>query len=163
MIWQGLLTYSHSDVNVIEQNLNSDFNSICDWFEHNKLSIHLSKNKAILFQPYTSSDVLQIERNGHVLENFHCVEYLGCLLDSNLSGESMAKRCLSKINNRLRFLNKYKHCIAIPFRRILCNALIQPLFDYACCSWYPNLKCSLKKNFKQLRIDASGIWILESM
>ena len=29
-------------------------------------------------------------------------------------------------------------------RRLLCNALIQPHFHYACCAWYPNLTKKLK-------------------
>ena len=27
---------------------------------------------------------------------------------------------------------------------MLCNTLIQPHYDFACCSWYPNLPKSLK-------------------
>ena len=27
---------------------------------------------------------------------------------------------------------------------MLCNSLIQPHFDFACCAWYPNLSMSLK-------------------
>ena len=36
---------------LVEQRLNIDFNSLCDWFEDNKLSIHLGvdKTKSILF------------------------------------------------------------------------------------------------------------------
>ena len=30
-------------------------------------------------------------------------------------------------------------------RRLLCNALIQLHFDYACSAWYPNLSKKLKK------------------
>ena len=28
---------------------------------------------------------------------------------------------------------------------MLCNTLIQPHYDFPCCSWYPNLLMSLKK------------------
>ena len=31
-----------------------------------------------------------------------------------------------------------------PFRRLLCKALIQPHFDYACTAWYPQLIKKLK-------------------
>ena len=47
-----------------------------------------------------------------------------------------------------KFLYRYKHCLNLNARRMLCNALIQPLFDYACCSWYPNLKVSLKNKIQ---------------
>ena len=41
----------HKDVSVIENTLNEDFSSLCDWFVDNKLSIHFGedKTKSILF------------------------------------------------------------------------------------------------------------------
>ena len=45
------LVYSNKSASVVEERLNIDFNSLCDWFEDNKLSIHLGvdKTKSILF------------------------------------------------------------------------------------------------------------------
>ena len=31
---------------------------------------------------------------------------------------------------------------------MLCNSLIQPHFDFACCAWYPNLSMSLKNKLQ---------------
>ena len=39
------LVYSHKNVEEIEIKLNTDFNNLCDWFEDNKLSIHLGEDK----------------------------------------------------------------------------------------------------------------------
>ena len=41
----------HKDINEIEKQLNKEFESICDWFVDNKLSIHFGndKTKSILF------------------------------------------------------------------------------------------------------------------
>ena len=45
------LVFGHNNVNEIEKRLNSNFNSLCDWFVDNKLSIHFGedKTKSILF------------------------------------------------------------------------------------------------------------------
>ena len=45
------LVCQHKDINEIEKQLNKDFESICDWFVDNKLSIHFGddKTKSILF------------------------------------------------------------------------------------------------------------------
>ena len=42
---------SDNDINEIEKQLNKNFESICDWFVDNKLSIHFDddKTKSILF------------------------------------------------------------------------------------------------------------------
>ena len=36
-------------------------------------------------------------------------------------------------------------------RRLLCNALIQPHFDYACSAWYINLKKSFKTKLQVMQ------------
>ena len=55
----------------------------------------------------------------------------------------MATKVLQKINARLRFINRNRRVLNQALRRILCNALIQPHFDYACQAWFPNLTKSL--------------------
>ena len=34
----------------------------------------------------------------------------------------------------------------------MCNAIIQPHFDYACSAWYPNLTQKLKKKLRKLSL-----------
>ena len=59
-----------------------------------------------------------------------------------MSGEPMAHKTIKKINFRLSYLFRKKQFLTTSLRRLLCNALIQPHFDYA---WYPNL-CKKLKN-----------------
>ena len=44
----------------------------------------------------------------------------------------------------LRFLYRQNRYLNTPLRRLLCNAMIQPFFDYACNAWYPNITKKLK-------------------
>ena len=55
------------------------------------------------------------------------------------SGEAMALNVIHKINNKVEFLYRKTVFLIPKLRRLLCNALIQPDFDYACSTWYPNL------------------------
>ena len=67
------------------------------------------------------------------------VTYLGCILDETLYEELMDLKALNKINGKLkRFYRKHKFVTPI-LRRMLCNAIVQLHFDYACSAWYPNL------------------------
>ena len=49
------------------------------------------------------------------------------------------------------------------YRRLLCNALIQPHFDYGCSSWFPLLKKYLKfklqkaSNFRYIRFCLNSL------
>ena len=40
-----VLFFSHKNVDVINDQLNMDFNTLCDWFVDNKLSIHFGEDK----------------------------------------------------------------------------------------------------------------------
>ena len=72
------------------------------------------------------------------------VEYLGCLLDENMSGEVMVRMVLKKVNGKKKFLYRQSRYLSYPLKRMLCKTLIQSHYDFACCSWYPNLSMSLK-------------------
>ena len=76
------------------------------------------------------------------------VTYLGCILDNDLSGGSMATKVLSLVNSRLKFLYWKQKVLTLPLRRLLCNALIQPHYDYACPAWYPSLNKRLSKKIQ---------------
>ena len=77
---------------------------------------------------------LSISYGDYCLKQHNTVEYLGCYLDSNLNGESMAHRVLKKKNVNLIFLWRQSNCLSYSSGRLLCNALIQPYFDYGCTS-----------------------------
>ena len=56
----------------------------------------------------------------------------------------MASKVLKKINGNLKFLYRQSRYLTPACRRLLCNALIQPHFDYECSSWFSLLKKNLK-------------------
>ena len=56
----------------------------------------------------------------------------------------MARMILKKVNGKKKFLYRQSRYLSYPLKRILCNTLIQPHCDFACCSWYPNLSMSQK-------------------
>ena len=85
------------------------------------------------------------------IKQYHTVTYLGCALDENLSGETMALKVIRKINCRLRFVYRKNRFLSQPLCRLLCNSLIQPHFDYACSTWYLNLNNRLKSKLQILQ------------
>ena len=144
------LVFEGKDIDEIENRLNTDFNSLCDWFVDNKLSIHFSedKTKCIVFgtnRKIKNLRELDIRRGDIKIKQHPQVVYLGCTLDRTLSGDAMATKALGKINGRLKFLYRKQGFLTPYLKRLLCNALIQPHFDFAGLAWYTNLKKILKK------------------
>ena len=56
----------------------------------------------------------------------------------------MDSKLLKKVNAKLKLLYRESRYLTPAYRRLLCNALIQPHFDYRCSSWFPFLKTNLK-------------------
>ena len=80
------------------------------------------------------------------------MKYLGYIFDQSVSGESKALNVIDKVNVHLKFLASYKQksFLTLALHRLLCNALIQPLFDYACTAYFSNLS-------KKIKITSSSI------
>ena len=147
------LICTDNDIETIENKLNKDFNSLCEWFVENKLSIHFGedKTKSILFgSKHKLKNIKELDiKHGEIkIKQNSKVTYLGCILDNNLSGESMATKVMKTVNNRLKFLYRKQTFLNSTLRRLLCNALIQPHFDYASTAWYPNLNKRLTKGIQ---------------
>ena len=65
-------------------------------------------------------------------------------MDEIMSGEAITLNVIHKISNKLKFLYRKMFFLTPKLRRLFCNALIQPHFDYACSAWHPNLTNKLK-------------------
>ena len=84
------LVCQHKDINEIEKQLNKDFESICDWFVNNKLSIHFGKGKtkSILFgTKFKIKKVIKLNvKYGDIQIKQHSkIKYLGCMLSGEIT------------------------------------------------------------------------------
>ena len=126
----------------------------CDWFVDNKLSIHFGedKTKSILSaskQRVKNMRQLNIKYKDINIKQHSEVTYLGCVLEETMSGEPVALKVINKINSKLKFLYRKNRFLSPELRIMLCNALNQTHFDYACPVWYPNL---IEKTKKKIQI-----------
>ena len=147
------LIFQGKDVIEIEKQLNGDFTNICEWFAYNRLSIHFGedKTKSILFaskRKIKKVPKLKINYKNIQIKQHSKVTYLGCILDETMLGESMALKVINKINSRLKFLHRKNKFLTPALRRLLCNTLTQPHFDYASSAWHPNLTQKMKNKIQ---------------
>ena len=117
---------------------------LCDWFVDNKLNIHFGedKTKSVLSCRKCKikiSKPLKFQYNDIKIKQYSKVTYLACILDETFSVESMAIHNINKINSRLRFPYRENRSLTVPLGRLLSNAVIQPLCDYACTICCPNV------------------------
>ena len=117
------------------------------------MSIHFGevKTKSILFaskRRVKNFHQLNIKYKDINIKQHSEVTYLGCVVDDTMSGEPMALKVINKINGKLKFLYRKNRFLSPELRIMLCNALIQPHFDYTCPTWYPNLTEKTKKKLQ---------------
>ena len=117
---------------------NEDFENICDWFVDNKLSIHFGEDKINICQLNIKYKDINIKQHSEVT-------YFGCVLDKTVSGQQIALKVIHKINGKIMFLYRKNSFLNPELWRMLCNALVQAHFDYACPAWYSNLTKKTKK------------------
>ena len=91
------------------------------------------------------------------------VEYLGCLFDENMSGEAKPRMVLEKVNRKNKFLYRQSRCLSYPLKRMLSNTLIESHYDFACCSWYPNLSMSLKTKLQTTQNSCIRYCLIEAI
>ena len=97
------MPFLYEDSKTIEDQLKEDFNSLCEWFIDNKLSIHFGEEKHNQFFLelngfYTRENLLILGYGGTEIKQHTKVTYLGCILDNDLSGESMVTKVQGLIN-----------------------------------------------------------------
>ena len=127
------------------------------------LSLHVGKMECILFgssRKLKNVKTFEVHYNGKVIVGQKSVKYLGVVLDQNLSGESMFLHVLSKVNNKLKFLYRYRACLNQLLRKKLCSALVLCHFDYCCQSWFTGLP-SIQRQKLQVAQNEVARYILD--
>ena len=87
------------------------------------------KNAGKLNKIYNRIEIMQYSK----------VTYMGCLLGKKMSRKSMALKTSKKVNQKLKFLYRRNRYLTLALLCLLCNAIIQPHFHYACSAWHTNL------------------------
>ena len=62
-----------------------------------------------------------------------------------MHGEPTALKVTNITSGKLKFLYRKNSFLTPGLRRMLCNASIQPNFDYSWSTWYTNFNVKLKK------------------
>lgn len=102
-------------------------------FDTVQYDVLLNKLKALGFSPAS----LQWVRSYLVVD-------VEGTLSFRLSGELMARKIISKVSQRTKFLARISSLLDSKTLKILADALVQCYLDYACTSWYTGITKGLK-------------------
>ena len=129
-----VLYYSHTDPVYACKMVETSLKLVCDWCNMNKLTINTGKTKHILCKPRNSplrNIQSSVKMNELPLETVTFYNYLGVIIDENLTFESFVKEKCNKVNLRVYQLGKMRKFISSHIATTIYKQAIIPLFDYA--------------------------------
>jgi len=137
---------------MIEQNLNNDLKTISEWMKLNKLSLNISKTKAMIYhtvQRRINSPDIFID--GCKIDIVNEFDFLGIRLDKNMNWKSHVNMVTKKISKTIGILNKIKHFVPQSALLNMYHALILPYLNYAVMLWGHRARTIIKLQKKAIR------------
>ena len=90
-------------------------------------------------------DGLKITSGSVAIESKSNITYLGLTFDNdNMSFSSMGNSVIKKVNAKLKFHYRKSALFGTNERKLLCSALVNPHFEYACNAWYRSVNAKVK-------------------
>ena len=96
---------------ILSQNINSKLKAVHDWLCVNKLSLNIAKTKFMIFhhnQCNVEHFIPDLNIHGHEIERVQEFDFLGLLIDENLSFNAHINKVRNKISRSLGSINKLK-------------------------------------------------------
>ena len=131
------ITCSSSNINEIENNLNTALGSIYDWCARNKLTINANKTKSMLIgskQKVHNTD-LNVSIAGSSVVKVNCVKCLGVIIDESLSWGPHVEYVKKTVSSKLGMLNRIRNYVPHSSLLSLFVCLVTPSLDYCCTVW----------------------------
>ena len=125
-----------SSNNNLEQEINNELNAINDWLKLNKLSLNITKTKAMCF--HTPQKIVKIPNlviDNHKIDFVNDFNYLGIILDKNLNWKSHVEALSKKISKTVGIMNRLKNFIPTSTLLTIYNSLILSHLNYGILIW----------------------------
>ena len=129
------LTTSGTQLNLLTQDINTEFSKVLDWLIVNKLIINLKKTYCMLFTNKKEDRTLIISAHNTVLEQKSECKFLGIIVDEEISWKPHINHILSKIGKTTALLRFLKYTFPKHILRTLYMTLIYPYFNYCNIIW----------------------------
>ena len=128
--------FCNIDNNVTEDVINRELFKIYEWLRANKLALNVSKTKFMVFHTRNKSvryPCLKI--NGKLIERVTQFNFLGLILESNMSWNLHINHISLKISKAIGILYRLKTIYPQLVLQTLYNTLILPYFNYCILAW----------------------------
>ena len=128
--------YCNIDQNVSDEVINMELSKVSQWLAANKLSLNVAKTKFMVFHMHQKAVTYpDLYLNGNKIERVTQFNYLGLILQANLSWNKHISHISLKVSKTIGILNRLKSIYPRKVLLTLYNTLILPHFNYCILSW----------------------------
>ena len=128
-----VIYYSGKDKEQVKTQILKDLDILTQWCYYNKLSVNVSKTKCMVFgNGFTAcnTEVDNISLCGSVIETVQTYEYLGVMIDANVTFKDHLSKIVRNVNNKLYLLSILRKQITVQCAVLLYKSMILPYFEY---------------------------------
>jgi hypothetical protein len=136
------------DLNELQNTTSNNIGVVEQYFEINNLSINPPKTHYILFQTRQcrQESNLKILIQNREISDFKSTNFLGLVINSNLSWEKHNDRTCSKICRDIFIINRLSKILDLNERKMLYYGLIYPFLSYGNVAWGHSAKATLQES-----------------
>ena len=121
--------------------INSELSKIMTWLKLNRLSLNISKTKAMMFHmPQKVVEAPELKLDGTIIEYVNEFNFLGICIDKHLTWKSHINYITNKLNKTNAILCKLKNILPQNILITIYNTLFLPYLNYGNILWNANFE-----------------------
>ena len=126
-----------NDVSDVQVKLQSSITEVSKWYRANRLVLNAEKcNVMTVSSSYVQNDpVLNISLDDHILKQVNVIDYLGVKIDNKISWYPYIRKLCSSLGCCVSKLSRVRNVAPREVLNKIYLSSIQPVIDYAICSW----------------------------
>ncbi len=130
---------TQNDIAMLSNRINTELSKITDWLKINKLSLNVDKTKLMIFHtPQRNMELfnaLNIKMDNLPVKRVKSFNFLGIILNENLTWTDHIAHLSQKINPVIGLLHRLKHQLPINTLKLIYNSLILSRLHYGNILW----------------------------
>ena len=127
-----VLYKSHNDCNVIVDCLQNELANYVEWGKRNNMHLNASKTKSMMILSAGQYNLYQpLTTEGNIIQYVNTFNYLGVLLDDQLSFTPYYNMIKRKLENKIFVMSKIRKCVDIRTALLIYKQAVLPIVEYA--------------------------------
>ena len=129
------LLHSHKDLRYLKWTVETDLNSLMDWFRANKLTLNLDKTVWVLFKSKTKTKELTLDIGTYRLHNSEIVKFLGVWIDDKMTWTKHVSTLMVKLKQNMYLLKLSNKFLTKETKKLIYYAHIYSHLTYGILIW----------------------------